>query len=150
MWLWLEWEGMVIVNLFSKCCKILWCFVEEVDIKYQKPLEIQFSVTFLIVSFWEGWISTEIELKCRKRGNLFIEISQLVIFSVFLYYLYMFVWWCNFWYKYFYTYIRIVFLWSLMEMLIDFHLVLDLDQLRILNLSLMHGQFIVMKDQMCV
>lgn len=141
---------MVIVNLFSKCCKILWCFVEEVDIKYQKPLEIQFSVTFLIVSFWEGWISTEIELKCRKRGNLFIEISQLVIFSVFLYYLYMFVWWCSFWYKYFYTYIRIVFLWSLMEMLIDFHLVLDLDQLRILNLSLMHGQFIVMKDQMCV
>lgn len=27
---------------------------------------------------------------------------------------------------------------------------LILGQLRILNLSLMHGQFIVMKDQMCV
>lgn len=67
---------------------------------------------------------------------------QLVIFSIFLYYLYMFVWWCNFWYKYFYTYIRIVFLWSLIEMLIDFYLVLNLlDQLRILNISLIRGQY---------
>lgn len=65
-----------------------------------------------------------------------------MIFSIFLYYLYMFVWWCNFWYKYFYTYIRIVFLWSLIEMLIDFYLVLNLlDQLRILNISLIRGQY---------